>query len=30
LGYGRFGRCENGLPVFSFSRSYRPRHDDPT
>ena len=21
LGYGRFGRFENGLPVFSFSRS---------
>ena len=29
-GYGRFGRCENGRPVFSFSRSYRPRHEEPT
>jgi hypothetical protein len=30
LGYGRPGRCENCLPVLSFSRSYRVRQDDAT
>ena len=30
FGYGRFGRCENGRPVLSFSRSYRPRQEAAT